>query len=156
MQNEQALHLGFWTVTRSQEMISVISDLPEANPNWRYTDEAGHEHRWTGDGYPTLRWVTDFTYWCQDCRDDHEDGHRECLICGEHIVPGTRLHRYPRYIAGPWRVDLAYDDGRSRRQYGIVNPDDAEALAVATDAETVAAIAERCVVTSWSEQSVGF
>jgi hypothetical protein len=95
----------FGTLEAETEMIDVTSGLPYPNERWTYTDRQGHEHRYSrraaGDYYPTLVWVVDETYWCEDCRDEHTDGHYECAICGEHITPrlrGPDLSR--KYIPG--------------------------------------------------------
>jgi hypothetical protein len=77
--------------------LRVISDmiridyLSDINADWKFTDAAGHEHHCdydAADRYPTLREVWDGTWWCDDCRDEHEDTHLECRQCGEHIRPG--------------------------------------------------------------------
>lgn len=72
-----------------QELIEVSSSLPQPDEDWTYTDRAGHEHRYA-DGYPTLTWIIDESYWCEDCGDEHTEGHYECPLCGEHITPGLR------------------------------------------------------------------
>lgn len=68
------------------DQIEVTSNLPRPDRNWRYTDAAGHEHRYD-DGYPTLVRVGEGPYWCPDCHDEHEDSHWECPICHEEISP---------------------------------------------------------------------
>mgnify|MGYP001558848463 CR=1 FL=1 len=71
---------------------------PAADPKWKFTDAKGHEHRaYTETGtptWPTLKWVVDETYWCEDCQDEHHEGHYECAICGETIEPGM-IHKPP-------------------------------------------------------------
>lgn len=76
---------------RVEQEVIEIPYLTTQDEDWRFTDAAGHEHAWhdsLADHYPTLRWVTDRTYWCEGCRDEHEEGHLECRICGEHVRPG--------------------------------------------------------------------
>ena len=68
------------------EMIDVTSSLPKPDPNWTYTDQHGHQHRYE-DGYPTLMRVVDETY-VDEFGDEVEDWHFECPQCGEHITPG--------------------------------------------------------------------
>lgn len=76
--------------------VPIPSLGPSPDKRWTYIDAAGHQHRYTDDSkvgyagghYPTLKWVVDETYWCADCNDEHEDGHTECVMCGEHISPG--------------------------------------------------------------------
>ncbi len=65
---------------------------PERDPNWVYTDKAGHEH-WYDEGekkYPTLYEKVTDTYWCEDCHDQHEEYGMFCRWCDEQITPGTR------------------------------------------------------------------
>lgn len=80
---------------------------PAPDPEWAYTDNEGHEHRAYPEStdkptWPTLKRVVDETYWCETCRDEHEDTHYECAICGETIEPGI-IHKGPeeKMIAGP-------------------------------------------------------
>jgi len=76
---------------RAVDMVDVTSGLPRADKDWAYTDRQGHPHRWVegGSHYPSLIWVVDQTYWCEDCEEEHTDGHEECRYCGEHVTPGT-------------------------------------------------------------------
>lgn len=77
-------------VTVEQQTEQVFSNLPEPDPRWRYTDSNGHEHYRAERDWPTLEWVVDHTYWCGDCRDEHDEGHYACRMCGEPVEPGTR------------------------------------------------------------------
>jgi hypothetical protein len=80
---------GVLDVQREVIPVHYLSDI---DANWRFTDAAGHAHHCeyeAADRYPTLRRVTDETYWCESCRDEHELDHLECRQCGERIVPGT-------------------------------------------------------------------
>lgn len=69
--------------------IIIATSLVAPRKSWRFTDAAGHVHRWREgpDAYPTLTPVGDGLYWCEDCRDEHEDSHLECRWCGERITP---------------------------------------------------------------------
>ncbi len=85
-----------------RERIEITSLSPRQDKDWVHIDHQRHEHRWLDDGYPTLVGVTDRIYWCEDCRDEHEDTHLECAICGEHIVPGTvGPSPFREYMPGP-------------------------------------------------------
>jgi len=77
----------FGTLRAEVEMIDVSSALPRPDKKWTYTDRQGHRHHWD-DGYPTLVVVTEESYWCEDCHDEHTDSHYECPLCGEEIRPG--------------------------------------------------------------------
>ena len=84
------------------------SMLPEPDPDWTFTDAAGHAHYYD-DGYPTLERVVVETWWCVDCHDHHDDEAMACPICGEHIRPGTRPPSpFPKYIPGleTWTVEV--------------------------------------------------
>jgi len=96
------------TFTKNVEPITVTTaGGPATDPDWTYTDKAGHKHyaypeepgkpRW-----PTLKNVVDRTYWCEECRDEHEESHYECSICGEVIEPGM-IHKGPetKTLQGP-------------------------------------------------------
>lgn len=80
---------GVLEVEREVVPVNYLSDL---DANWKFTDAAGHEHYCEYDArdhYPTLIRVTDETYWCESCDDEHELEHQECRQCGEHIRPGA-------------------------------------------------------------------
>ena len=62
----------------------------EVDPDWRYVDEAGHLHAYVDGKTPTLEWVVDRTWWCEDCGENHEDGHLACKVCREEIEPGRK------------------------------------------------------------------
>ena len=96
---------AFGTLRAEAELIDVSSALPYPDEAWTYTDQHDHKHRYkrTGPGtyYPTLTWVVDETYWCEECGDEHAEGHWECPLCGEHITPGLKgPDRFPRKIPG--------------------------------------------------------
>jgi hypothetical protein len=98
------------------ERIEVTSSLPYADKDWTYTDRHGHSHRYDR-GYPTLTWVVEYTYWCDTCQDEHDEGHYECPLCGEHITPGMAgPDRFRRYIPGMTRYYLN-DEEISETEY---------------------------------------
>lgn len=80
-----------------------FSGSDEADPAWRYRDQASHKHApetYTDAGgtdrvrsWPTLTQVVDETYWCEDCQEEHERSHMECPLCSETITPGRRAAR---------------------------------------------------------------
>lgn len=63
----------------------------ELDPNWVYTDKAGHEHRPVDGKYPSLQTQTEFVP-CDDpeCCDGYDAEYTECVQCGERISIGTR------------------------------------------------------------------
>ncbi|WP_304452888.1 hypothetical protein [Nocardiopsis sp. YSL2] len=85
-----------------------VTVAAEPDPNWVYTDQHGHEHRYhpgEGDHYPTLVTVMDEPYWCPDCEEEHQFDHLECRLCGEQISPGIRPGT-PRKVPGMWAAYL--------------------------------------------------
>jgi hypothetical protein len=74
-----------------EEVDVTTGPLPEPDPEWTYTDHKGHAHALVNGEYPSLRWVDDEPYWCEQHQEEHETGHYECARCGEEIEPGARL-----------------------------------------------------------------
>jgi hypothetical protein len=83
------------------DTVDITSNVPEADPEWSFTDGHGHEHRWQnyeikgglwveGAELPTLRWVVD-EEWVDEDGDDREEGHYECIECGDKVTPGRRM-----------------------------------------------------------------
>jgi hypothetical protein len=115
--------LDLWEEQDAPEIVS--SSLPEANPNWRYTDRQGHEHApevYTDSGgvervrdWPTLAVVVEEVYWCEECSDEHERTHRACRICGEQIEPGSRT-AVPLSIPGLRRIKARLSGGSYSRE----------------------------------------
>ncbi|MEU1135099.1 hypothetical protein ABZ383_35480 [Streptomyces sp. NPDC005900] len=95
-----------------REMVEVTTNLPQPDPEWSYTDRAGHAHAYGSDAdrYPTLVIRSGDPYWCDDCQDDHTDSWFECPLCGEKITPGTRIDSSPKFIPG---ATAYYIDGRA-------------------------------------------
>lgn len=83
-----------WTLDIELETELVTSDTYTADPNWKFTDAAGHEHYYSG-GYPTLRLIVDKQHWCNgnegiSPHDSHwqvDESHMVCLRCKERIEP---------------------------------------------------------------------
>jgi len=76
-------------------------------------DKAGHEHPWCVNGnpateynpiyfydIPSLIWIIDGTTYDED-GEEIENGHYECRICGERVIPNYISDCWKRYIAGP-------------------------------------------------------
>lgn len=79
-------------------------DLPQPDPEWRGVDSNGHEHYAVKSGrrrttYPTLEEAVGEPYWCDDCRDEHQDTWYECRICHEKVVPGTFVDPTPQWMS---------------------------------------------------------
>lgn len=98
-------------LTVERDMIPVQS-ISEPDPNWRYTDAAGHDHfaaieRRAGDGgdprvtgYPTLEWITEPHECGVFCEENGCPGQRHvCRQCGEEIRTGSRMGTL-RHLAG--------------------------------------------------------
>lgn len=86
------------------EPIEVTSLGPRPDPNWTFTDAAGHEHDAKRE---LLDWLQDDPddppfYFDVDGDEHNADSHWECRLCGEWIEPGTTgPSPYREFIAGP-------------------------------------------------------
>lgn len=129
------------TIEAHTQQIRVETNVPEADPEWRFVDAAGHGHfRATNGGYPTLRYVEDTPEgFGPDGEEYGPEGHMECTTCGEHIQPGMKPpDPFPRYIAGPteYNVEAVMPDGRIVK--GWLTEEQAQAIQRAPHAEAVA------------------
>lgn len=123
-----SITIGPWTITDVTEMTEVYSSSPVTDKGWKVIDAAGHGHFWR-DGYPTLTWVEDEPWFCEEHAEMHENGHWECPHCAERITPGRKPPSpLPALVRGPRHVELVYDDGRDRREYDITSHDDVSAI----------------------------
>lgn len=86
-QSTSTIRGDFGELRAETEIVDVTSSLPKPDPNWVYTDEHGHEHRYE-DGYPTLVRVVDATH-VDEYGEEWDEWHFECRECGEHVMPGT-------------------------------------------------------------------
>lgn len=111
---------GELVIEREVIQVSYLSDI---DASWTFTDAAGHRHYCdydAADHYPTLILVTDETYWCETCQDEHELTHLGCRQCGETIRPGTTGPGI-RYIPGMMTCTL---DGE------VISPERAQEIAM--------------------------
>lgn len=100
-----------YSIEFSQEEIrSTTLGRHELAPGWRYVDDAGHVHA----GYDSLEWVGTSTYWCDTCRDEHEEGEYRCRLCAEVVEP-EYVFTGPQaeVVPGLRTVTLRLDDGRA-------------------------------------------
>jgi len=96
-----------WTFSVLQDWVDATSGVPSIDPNWTFTDAAGHPHSYDG-GYRTLRHVIDSQHFCDGTEgiynhDPHwavDESHYECLICDTVIEPGTIAPYTPQSIPG--------------------------------------------------------
>jgi len=81
-----------FTLTLEREHLETGPFL-EPNPDWSFTDEAGHVHTY-GPKFstPTLEDVWVEGTGCCCCCDSDGDYEKRCKICGEVIYPGTRYN----------------------------------------------------------------
>jgi hypothetical protein len=85
---------GEWTWSITQDAIRVpYLPCAEWDPDWRFTDAAGHEHHRAAEKprFPTLKKKRTEPGWCDLCDDLHSDTYYRCRLCKEVIEPGTRL-----------------------------------------------------------------
>lgn len=108
-----------------RDLIDVTSNGPRPDKSWRYTDAAGHEHRWADD-WPTLEWFITERYWCEECGDEHTEGEWICPLCEEVIAPGMLPPSiFREYMPGLVRFYLGDEEISPERfaQLGGVLPD---------------------------------
>lgn len=75
-----------WTINKHVPWERIHSFSGGPDPDWTYTDKAGHKHYRDDDGsYPTL---DSELYFCETCFDDH-DGPLFCPTCFEDVRPGS-------------------------------------------------------------------
>lgn len=128
------ISFGEHTLEIHREMIPVTS-ISELDPNWRYTDRAGHVHRPSVTrelgkedkitGYPTLEWFPEDHECNRWCDEEGCPRWRACPRCGEKITPGSRA-------------------GRTRMLAGMVSYE--------IDGEPVSPTAARDFVTNWQRE----
>ncbi len=103
-------------VTRCEPIDVTSTNRPDTG--WCYIDKAGHEHRWyDGDEpastysptknyhLPTLRWVVDGMAAYPD-GEEYEEGHHECVYCGEHVLPSCTGDSFRQHIPGPVEYEI--------------------------------------------------
>jgi hypothetical protein len=87
---------------------TFVSTGPAPDRSWRFTDRAGHAHRYD-DGYPTMTEVVDRSEWCDGDtaypHDPHDlvvESHWECSKCRERIKPGLVPAGRPQHVHAGW------------------------------------------------------
>lgn len=84
---------GDYTLTIEQEYLDT-GPYREPDPDWSFTDSAGHIHKYGKDfSTPTLKEEA-YTEWeaCWECGCGHQETFYRtvCVECGEEVYPGTR------------------------------------------------------------------
>lgn len=98
------------------------------DPEWVWEDDRGHEHRAerSGEGsvtYPTLVWVVTKSWWCEDCRDMHDEGEYRCKLCKQTVKPRTK-YRPAGSKTVPGRRTIELTVPRWRAKEALVAGDD--------------------------------
>lgn len=104
-----AFNMPEGVLSMEAEMVEAPSMGGGPDHNWTYTDKLGHDHYYDGYPvpYPTLVDVSDGTYYCADCHDEHDRSHLECRICGEEIEPAVRGgNTFMQWVPGRRRFTL--------------------------------------------------
>lgn len=118
-----------------------VTSARRPDTGWRFTDPAGHEHRWyAGDvpaqGYdpmveyslPTTIFVKDGEEYFDDLDDEpHPVGHLECVQCASVIEPGYCADTSPMFVRGLWRpepVKLTFSDKATIDRYKLAFDED--------------------------------
>lgn len=105
---------------RDVQYITSMADETEYDPAWSWVDPNGHEHSVAGPRRLTLvEWVVTDTYWCDLCRDEHQEVELRCSECGVVIpdVPTVVVHPagVPFPVCGPWEYTLTDVNGATWR-----------------------------------------
>lgn len=75
-----------------QPATELVAGGVEPDPEWLYTDRAGHQHDATK---AALEWVVTGRCSCSLCAEaseggEHTWGEWRCRLCGQPVLPGTR------------------------------------------------------------------
>jgi hypothetical protein len=134
-----------WEVAVDVEQINTTSSFPSADPGWRFTDAAGHEHRYDR-GYPSLRYVVDESHWCDGTEgtalhDPHEavdEAHYECLACHEVVEVGLLPAGYPQWTPGNVTATLKGHRSDGTWIEAVLTPSEVDALRAAGEDQQAA------------------
>jgi len=123
---------GRWQLTVTQEAVEWrTGPMPGYDEQWVFTDGAGHVHR-GADLDASLVWVVVRGYWCDMCRDEHEEGEWRCRLCGVRVEPGVVVHPaqqgYMPGLAEARLVGYGYPRPGVTRTYQVAAADVAELL----------------------------
>lgn len=74
------------TLNVEQEWINVSTAIQpmKVDPEWTWTDPAGHKH---DASLKKTVWKVVRVYWCETCRDEHEESDLVCRYCGAKVEP---------------------------------------------------------------------
>lgn len=104
-----------YKVTIDREVIQGTSrghHVPDEN--WRHADSSGHVHAFSNGKLPTLHWVVTGSYWCDTCRDEHEEGEWRCIQCEEAVEADYHFTGLTMFmVPGLASYTVETDDGRT-------------------------------------------
>ena len=105
------------TLELNREPIKYTTMNPyERDPNWTYTDRNDHAH---DASLETLEWIVTRRYWCEGCRDEHEEGEYRCRLCGEVVATGSRYVGHAHYLPGLLKGVLTIERGSLVEKYWL-------------------------------------
>jgi hypothetical protein len=95
-----------------ETVTSMGHHVPDTS--WAETDSHGHVHSFDKSGeLPSLVWTVTDTYWCEECRDEHEEGEWRCRLCDDVVAPKYGWKGpYSIPVPGLWEV-IATVDGET-------------------------------------------
>jgi hypothetical protein len=94
-------------VTREDVVVETMGHH-EIDPEWSFTDAAGH-----AAPLETADLLVTGTYWCEACRDEHDEVEYRCRLCGATVEPEYVFVGPDRHlVAGLAEAVLRLDDGR--------------------------------------------
>jgi hypothetical protein len=91
------------SVEMHTDMIPWSSNLPTVDPDWEFTDSAGHVHTATSD---TMVYEQGEQGWCGQCGDYHADFGNWCAQCGEELHPKLTYGASSGFMPGATTLTL--------------------------------------------------
>ena len=125
-----------YSIDVEQEWMDVTSDWPtyKPDPDWTFTDRAGHKHGVIDGKTPTLRAERTSCY-CPDCEENHDETEMVCRVCGETVEVGTVVDKpadqWVKKVPGVRSCRVTFEDAGSREVWESIGGEAPEALAAA-------------------------
>lgn len=109
------------TLTVKQGWINVCTSVQptKVDPDWTWIDPAGHTH---DARLKKAVWKIVRVWWCEDCRDEHEDHELVCRYCSAKVKPRyVPDYDQPTHIPGLKEATLDVDRDGVRSTYIVAS-----------------------------------
>lgn len=126
-----------FSIDFDQEWVDVTETFPtyKPDPDWTFTDRAGHKHGVIDGKTPTLRAERSEGGWCETCCDAHSETTMVCRLCGETVEVGTVIDKpadqWRKVIPGLRSCRVTFDGYGTRDVWEAADPEAHEAFAAA-------------------------